>query len=139
MEARNPEQNILIRPEDVLSVPHAEVVYALGDVRKAGGFVLNDRETLSVLQILSLAEGLERTAAPGSARILRPVTGEAKRTEIAVDLKKIMAGEATDVALHPDDILFVPSSAGKKAGWRALEALLGMGTSIGTGSAIYRR
>jgi polysaccharide export outer membrane protein len=137
--ARNPEQNILIRPEDVISVPHAEVVYALGDVRKAGGFVLNDRETLSVLQILSLAEGLERTAAPGNARILRPAAGEAKRTEIAVDLKKIMAGEATDVALHPDDILFVPSSAGKKAGWRALEALLGMGTSIGTGSAIYRR
>jgi len=139
MESRNPEQNILIRPEDILTVPKAEVVYVLGDVHKAGGFVLNEKETLSILQILSLAEGLERTAAPRNAKVLRPNPRAERRTEIAVDLKKIMAGEVDDVRLQPDDILFVPSSAGKRASLRALEALITMGTSIGTGAAMYRR
>jgi polysaccharide export outer membrane protein len=139
MEARNPEQNILIRPEDIISIPRADIVYVIGDVSKSGGFVLTDQETLSVLQALALAGGLERTAAPSKAKILRPAPGAARRTEILVDLKKILAGEANDVAMVPDDILFVPGSAGKKATIRTLEALVTMGTSIGVGAAIYRR
>ncbi|HEV8612605.1 MAG TPA: polysaccharide biosynthesis/export family protein, partial [Gemmatimonadales bacterium] len=105
MEARNPEQNILIRPEDVITVPRADIVYVLGAVPKPGGFVLNDQENISVLQVLSLAGGLERAAAAKNAKILRPAPGAAKRTEIAVDLKRLFAGEGVDELLKPDDIL----------------------------------
>ena len=139
MEARNPEQNVLIRPEDIISVPRADIVYVIGDVSKSGGYVLNDQETLSVLQALALAGGLERTAAPQKAKILRPASGVERRTEIPVDLKKILAGVANDVAMAPDDILFVPTSRGKKAAIRTLDAVVTMGTAMTTGAVIYRR
>lgn len=139
LEARNPEQNILIRPEDIISVPRADIVYVIGDVSKSGGFVLNDQENVSVLQALALAGGLERTAAPQKAKILRPSSGIERRIEIPVDLKKILAGAANDVTMAPEDILFVPANRGKKAAMRTLDAVVTMGTAMTTGAVIYRR
>jgi polysaccharide export outer membrane protein len=135
MEARNPQENILICPQDVISVPRADMVYVIGSVKRSGGFVLNEKENMSVLQALSLAEGLEPTAAAKNARILRPTPGGGPRTEVAVDLRRIMEGQSGDVPLNSDDILFVPSSKAKSASLRALEAAL----QIGTGIAIWRR
>ncbi|MDQ6663869.1 MAG: polysaccharide export protein [Acidobacteriota bacterium] len=135
MEALNPRENLMLDPNDVVSVPRAKLVYAVGEVRKSGGFVLRERETISVLQVLSLAEGLERTAGPEHARILRVVGEGKKRVELPVDLKRIMAGKAEDVALRPNDILFVPNSAAKSVALRTLEAAIQMGTGV----VIWRR
>lgn len=115
IEAKTPEQNIPILPNDVVSVPRGEMVYVIGDVRKSGGFVLKNRDTISVLQALSLAEGLDKTAAPKKARILRSIPGAEKRTEIPVNLKAMLAGDANDLTMHADDILFVPGSKTKAA------------------------
>ena len=134
LEASKPEQNIVIKPNDVITVPRAEMVYVIGQVQRAGSYVLRERETLSVLQALSLAGGLAGTASPKSARILRPTGAGTNREEIAVDLKQIMIGKAKDVPLRAEDILFVPENAPKKAIARAAEAAL----QIGTGLAIYR-
>ncbi len=139
LDATNPEQNILIRPYDVITIPRAEMVYVIGDVSRSGGFVLNERESVTVLQALSLAGGLNRTAAPKNSKVLRATNGAATRTEIPIDLKAIFAGKAADTPLRPDDILFIPSSARKSAAFRTLEVALGMGANIGTGVAIYRR
>jgi len=135
IKAQHPEQNIVIRPEDVISVPRGAMVYVVGEVGKSGGFVLHDHETLTVLQALSLAEGLGKTASPSHARILRPGgSEEGERQEILVPLQKIMEGKSEDIRMHPDDILLVPSSAPKKAGIRALEAAI----QAGTGIAVFR-
>jgi polysaccharide export outer membrane protein len=136
--ARNPEQNILVRPNDVISVARSEVFYVLGAVRKAGGFPMNDHDSLSVLQAISLAEGLERTAAPQQAKILRVTPGATKRTEVLVNLDQISSGKAEDVPLQQDDILFVPDSRQKRAVLRTLEALMTMGTTVGAYTIIYR-
>jgi polysaccharide export outer membrane protein len=138
LEARNPELNIMIRPDDIISVPRAETVYVLGAVKRAGGFVLNERDALSVLQALSLAGGLERTAAPQKAKILRIDAGTTRRTELPLDLNRIFSGKATDVVLRPDDILFIPDSAEKRAVLRTLEALMSIGTTAGAGVILYR-
>ena len=69
LEARDPHQNITIRPNDIISIPRAEHVYVLGAVKRAGPFALNDRDTISVLQAISLAEGLNNTAARRIAHI----------------------------------------------------------------------
>lgn len=135
MDARNPEQNIVIRPHDVISVPRAEMVYVTGQVRRSGGFVLHEREHLSVLQALSLAGGLDQAASPQHSRILRAYKGGLNRVEIPVDLRKIMAGKANDVALQPEDILFIPGSTPKRAALRAAEAAI----QLGTGIVIWRR
>jgi polysaccharide export outer membrane protein len=135
IEAKNPEENIQIFPHDVISVPKAEMVYVIGEVKRSGGFVLGEHESISVLQVLSLAEGLNGTADARHAKILR-VSGNAdQRLEMAVDVKGILTGKGQDVPLQGDDILFIPGSAGKKASVRAIEAAI----QVGTGLVIWRR
>jgi polysaccharide export outer membrane protein len=139
LEARDPELNIVIRPNDIISIPRAEVVYVLGAVNKAGGFMLNERGAVSVLQALSLAEGLQRTSDPKKAIILRVADGAPTRSELPVDIAGIFAGKTEDIFLQPNDILFVPDSSGKRVAARVFEALVSMGTTVGAGTIIYRR
>ena len=131
MDERNPEENILVQPHDVISIPLAEVVYVVGNVKRAGGFPLGGKPNLSVLQALSLAEGLDARASPKNARILRRSTNaDDEAIQTPVDLKAILAGKAKDVTLRPNDILFIPNSAAKSAGVRTIEALLQVATGV---------
>jgi polysaccharide biosynthesis/export protein len=130
MASKSPEQNILIMPNDVISVSRQEFVYAVGEVTKPGGFSLGEQETITALQVLSLAEGLTRTAASKKAMILRTVTGSKARTQIPIDVKELMAGKASDVALQADDILFIPNSTAKAAGYRTIDAIVNAATGV---------
>jgi polysaccharide export outer membrane protein len=124
LNATNAAENIEILPGDTISVPKADIVYAVGWVVKPGAFPLNDNDPLSALQVVSLAQGLQKTAALDKAKILRSVPGSTERTEIAVNLKQLMAGKGGDVILHPNDILFVPNSSAKAAGYRTIDAMI---------------
>lgn len=135
LDAKNPDENIIICPRDVITVPRAEMVYVIGEVTKSGGFVLNDNESVSILQALALAGGLKATAAPKRARVLRPSPDGKTKTELAVDVNRILEGRAHDVPLKSDDVLFVPVNGPKMAGLRAAEAAI----NIGTGIVIWRR
>ena len=135
LTAKNPLGNILICPEDVITVPRAELVYVIGEVTKPGMYTLRERESLSVLQALSLAGGLSRAAGPKNAKILRPTPGNGERTEIAVDVRKMLAGQEKDTLMLPEDILFVPNNVSKNVALRSMEAAL----TIGTGLVLYRR
>lgn len=132
---KTPENNILLRPGDVVSIPKGSIVYVVGDVHRSGGFPLRSSGSLSVIEALSLAEGLSPNAKSQHAKILRPSStkGE-KRVEIPVDIPKVLAGKQTDPQLFADDILFVPSSAAKTGVRRAAEAVL----QVTTGILIYR-
>jgi polysaccharide export outer membrane protein len=96
---------------------------------------LNEKEQMSVLQALSLAEGLDNVAAAKAARILRQNDVETARVEIPINLSLVLEGSKQDIPLHANDILFVPTSKARNAGIRALEAAV----QIGTGVVIYRR
>ena len=133
LEASDPRQNIPVKPMDVISVPKAELVYVAGAVKKPGGFVLDEREQITVLQAISLAQGLDRTSAPARAKILRAGT-TAQREEIAVNLSKIVAGKSSDIPLLANDILVVPVSGAKAAFYRSVEAAI----QTGVGIAVYR-
>jgi polysaccharide export outer membrane protein len=133
-----PQGNIQILPHDVISVPRAEMVYVIGDVKRSGGFVIGDNESMSILQVLSLAEGMNGTADRRHARILRPTAGGTQRTEMIVDVKAILDGKSEDVAMRADDILFIPGSTGKKVSLRALETAIQTGTGVLTGLFIWR-
>ena len=135
LEAQNPADNILVRPHDVITVPTAETVYVIGDVGKPGAIVLKERESISVMQALAMAEGLARTAKPSDAKILRTPPGSSQRIELPVNLKAVLAGRAEDVSLRANDILFVPDNTSKRAGVRALEAAIQMATGV----VIWRR
>ena len=126
--------NIDVYPGDWINVPRAGIIYVVGAVNRPGGYVLNTaREHLSVLQLVAIAEDLKPTAKRDHSMIIRrPAGGE--RQEIAIDLKKILAGKSPDVTLEANDILFVPESAGKKALRRGAEAVI----QVATGLALYR-
>jgi polysaccharide export outer membrane protein len=134
MRAQSPQANISVRPNDVITVPKAELVYVLGAVHRPGGFELTEKQSMSVMQALSLAQGAERTAKTSRARILRGGGEKSARTEIPLDLNKLLAGKLPDVMLQPNDILVVPNSSAKSASYRALEAIV----NTGSGVAIYR-
>ena len=110
--------NVLLMGGDVVRVPRAGVVYAVGAVTKPGGFVMtSDRQQMTVLKLLSLTGGLTPSAKGGSAVILRRDVSTGARQQVPVDVKKILTLKAEDISLSQSDILFVPDSSSKRA-WR---------------------
>jgi polysaccharide biosynthesis/export protein len=131
----DPKYNIPLQGGDVVTVPRAGVVYAVGAVQHPGGFVMqSDRQQLTVLKVVSLAGGLTPTAKPGSAVILRQPPGSQQRQQVSVDVKKILALKTEDISLRQNDILYVPDSTGKHALRRSAEVAI----AIATGVAIVR-
>ena len=134
LETGNTSNNIVLLPGDIITVPHAGIVYALGAVNRPGGFaVSNDRGQLTTLKLLSLAGGLDRYAKSDRAVIVRKDASGQQR-EVEVDLKRVMKFESEDVRLQPSDILYVPKSGLKQAVIRTGELSL----AVGTGVVIYR-
>jgi polysaccharide export outer membrane protein len=130
MDGTSPDSNIQIRPHDVITVPRAELIYVLGNVRKPGGFPLAERESITVLQAIALAEGVDPAGVSQNSRILRKANPSAAPVEIAVNVRKILANAAPDQPLQPNDILFVPSSAARSVGIKFLETGLQMATGV---------
>ncbi|HLX43916.1 MAG TPA: polysaccharide biosynthesis/export family protein [Bryobacteraceae bacterium] len=132
LDVRDPTDNITILPHDVVSIPPAEIVYVVGNVKHAGGFPLGGKTDVSVLQALALAEGLDRFAAPRSARILRRGNGTAAdRQDITLDVQRILDGKSEDISLHPNDVLFIPNSRSKTIAFRTIEAAIQLGIGMG--------
>lgn len=130
MNGRNPVRNIELMPDDMLTVAKAQMVYVIGAVNRAGGFELSERDTMSVLQALALAQGMARTAGSRNAKILRATDGSSARKEVAFDLNKVMRGQAPDLSLRGDDILFIPNSVAKSAGLKTLDVLVATGSGV---------
>jgi len=133
IEGKSPEQNILVRPHDVISVPKADILYVIGEVKKSGGFVLSDRRRTTVIEALALAEGLLPLANRKKAEILRLEPGKDERSKIEVKLDKILSGKEKDIALQPEDILIISPSVAKGITRKVGETAL----SIITSRAIY--
>jgi len=86
------------------------------------------------LKAVALAHGLTPFAKSNDAVIMRNNLATGQKDNIPVHIKQIENRKTDDVPIKPNDILYVPDSAGKKALARGGEAALG----IGTGAALYR-
>jgi len=136
LDSSDPRANVLIYPGDTVKVSRAGIVYVVGQVHKPGGFLLKTNENISVLQAIALAEGLTPNSKGSEARIFQPATSGAPK-EIPINLDKILAGKAPSVFLKPNDVLFVPNSAGKEALHVLEQSTAGIVGTLG-GAAIYR-
>jgi polysaccharide export outer membrane protein len=116
--------NVEIKPFDIISVAKADIVYVVGAVKTPGGFLLEDRDSVTVLQALAMAQGFLGSPAKSRTRIIRRLSNGSV-TEIPIDIGKIMRGKADDVELSDNDILMIPDSAQKMAGKRSAEAVIG--------------
>jgi polysaccharide export outer membrane protein len=134
LEAGGAQNNIMLQAGDIVTVPHAGIVYVLGAVTRPGGFVVsNDRAQLTTLKVLALAGGMTRTAKTSQAVVIRK-DNQGHQHEVAVDLKKVVKREAEDLQLQPSDVLYIPENAAKQAMLRAAE----VGLAIGSAVAIFR-
>ena len=134
LEAGGSRNNIMLQAGDIVTVPHAGIVYVLGAVTRPGGFVVsNDRFQLTTLKVLALAGGMTRTARTSQAVVIRK-DNQGRQHEVAVDLKKVVNREAEDLQLQPSDVLYIPENAAKQAMLRAAE----LGLAIGSAVAIFR-
>lgn len=134
LETGDTRNNIPLQAGDVVTVPHAGIVYVLGAVTRPGGFVLsNDRTELTTMKVLALAGGLTRIAKLDHAVIIRK-DQQGKQTETEVDLKKVMNQQAEDLQMRASDVLYVPESRTKEALLQAVQIAAAVGTAV----AIYR-
>jgi polysaccharide export outer membrane protein len=117
-EQSNPE----ILPGDNITIGQTGIVYVLGDVERPGGFLLDRRTTLSVMQALALAEGIKSSASITKASLIR-TNGEA-RQEIPLNLKAILKSQSPDLPLQAGDIIFVPGSLTRGMGRRTIDVIL---------------
>ena len=134
LEKGDMRNNIPLQPGDVVTVPHAGIVYVLGAVTRPGGFVVsNDRTQLTTLKILALAGGQTKTAKLDHAFIVRK-DNQGKQTATEVDLKKIIHLQEEDLPMRASDILYIPDSKTKAALFQALT----IGVAVATGALLYR-
>jgi len=106
----NPAEDILLQPYDQITAERAEMIYVNGEVGRVGSFELGERDSISLLQVLTMAGGFTRDAKRNKVRILRPILNTNRRAEIEVDVTRLFEGKDLDVPLLPNDVLYVPRS-----------------------------
>lgn len=120
--------NVQIYPGDLIVVPRAGIVYVLGDVNRPGGFVMQDSGKITLLQALAQAGGASKSASLSKAVLMSKNAQGYATTKLHVG--KIEKGEAPDLELHANDILFVPNNRLKNA----LNGTQAVVTAIGSAS-----
>jgi polysaccharide export outer membrane protein len=134
IETGDKKSNILLQAGDIVTVPHAGIVYVLGAVNRPGGFVLiNDRTQLTTMKVLALAGGLTKIAKLDHAVIIRKDV-QGKQTETEVDLKQVLNQKAEDIQMRASDILYIPDNRVKEVLIQALQISVAVATAV----AIYR-
>lgn len=135
-EVLDPDEDIDIKPYDVLQANKLEAVYVLGDLGRVGPVPVPERGTLSLTQVLALSGGLGPTAKASKATILRAVGSSARRAEIPVDIKQVLAGRANDFPLLPNDVLVVPGSPVRN--FLSPDRIITAGITVGLNALIFR-
>jgi polysaccharide export outer membrane protein len=123
--------NPQIYPGDRISVGRAGIVYVLGEVGRPGGFLIDRRGSVTVLQALSLAQGLQPYASMNKAVLFR--TSGATRMQIDVNIKNILKARDQDITVQDGDILYIYGSALRGLGRNAITTAL----ATASAAAIY--
>ncbi|MGH9357326.1 MAG: polysaccharide biosynthesis/export family protein [Terriglobia bacterium] len=121
--------DVLVKPFDTVTVSKAGIVYVVGAVQKAGGFTLEDRDSLTALEALALAQGFGPNASHGHDEIIHAMPNGTRRV-IVVNIGKVMRGKVKDPVLMANDVLVIPSSTAKALGGQ------GIGTALATVSGL---
>jgi polysaccharide export outer membrane protein len=109
--AGKPESNPYLEAGDIVTVPEADHVYVVGNVFMPLTIPL--REPVTLTRAIAMAGGLKQDTRKDKIRVLRQEPGTSVRKEITVDLYAIEKKRSEDLALAPNDIVDVPTSAGK--------------------------
>jgi len=107
----DPKSNPYLEAGDIVTLPEADQVYVVGNVFSPLTIAL--KEPITLTRAIAMAGGLKQDTRKDKIRILRQEPGTTIRKEITVDLYAIEKKRSEDLALLPNDIIDVPTSAGK--------------------------
>jgi polysaccharide export outer membrane protein len=107
----DPKSNPYLEAGDIVTLPEADQVYVVGNVFSP--LTISLKEPITLTRAIAMAGGLKQDTRKDKIRILRQEPGTAIRKEITVDLYAIEKKRSEDLALAPNDIIDVPTSAGK--------------------------
>ena len=107
----DPKSNPYLEAGDIVTLPEADQVYVVGNVFMPLTIPL--KEPITLTRAIAMAGGLRQDTKKDKIRILRQEPGTTTRKEITVDLAAIEKKSSEDLALAPNDIIDVPTSAGK--------------------------
>ena len=107
----DPKSNPYLEPGDIVTIPEADQVYVVGNVFMP--LTISLREPITLTRAIAMAGGLKQDTRKDKIRVLRQEPGTTIRKEITVDLYAIEKKRSEDLALAPNDIIDVPTSAGK--------------------------
>jgi polysaccharide biosynthesis/export protein len=114
--------NVVVEPGDSIYVPEANTYYVAGEVEKRGAFTLRRETTLS--RALTEAGGVAKRAATGDIRVIRTLPTGTKQEIGPFDLDRVMGGDRRqDILLQAQDVVVVPESGAKRAGYALLDVL----------------
>jgi len=130
------QENPVIYPGDTVVIDKAGIIYIMGDVGRAGGYLIDNNEHLSLLQALSLAGGWTKTSAQSKVVLIRKVPQG--REEIKLDVSHIVHGEQADLKVANGDIVYVPSSIGKIFAYQGISAVVQGAEQAVVYGAVYK-
>lgn len=130
IDLADPSVNIRLTGGEEIRVPEAGKIFVAGNVKRPGAFTVQDEGGATIMKALAQSEGLLPFAAR-QAFIYRS-TESGGKTEIPVELRRILQRKAPDVALRANDILYIPDNRGGRLSLAALERALVLGGSIST-------
>ena len=109
--AGDPKSNPYLEAGDIVTLPEADQVYIVGNVFMP--LTISLKEPITLTRAIAMAGGLKQDTRKDKIRVLRQEPGTTIRKEITVDLYAIEKKRSEDLALAPNDIIDVPTSAGK--------------------------
>jgi polysaccharide export outer membrane protein len=136
IDAADPSLNMRLTGGEEIRVPMVSKIFVIGNVKRPGAFPITDNGAMTVLKAVALCEGLT----PYSnkvAYIQRTDDKSSAKSEVLVELKKIMDRKSPDVELQPKDILYIPDNTGRRLTAGVLEKLAGFGSATASGVLIW--
>jgi protein involved in polysaccharide export with SLBB domain len=97
---RDPQVSVLVKEYN------SKKVFVFGEVQKPGTFTYE--EGMTIVQAVTLAGGFTKTASQNSTSVTRRVNGQ--EVKVKVNVQDIALGKASNFALEPGDIVYVPES-----------------------------
>jgi polysaccharide biosynthesis/export protein len=112
----------IVEPGDTIVVSRADLVYIVGDMTRSGAFYVQNGQPLTILDLISLAQGPNRTAAMSRTTIIRNLPDGSVQS-LRFNLDKVMKNQEKNLVLQAGDILVVPRSGWKSFGYVALPGI----------------
>lgn len=85
-------------------------VFVFGQVTKPGSYELPTESKMTVLGAVSMAGGFTPIAAPDRTRVIRKKDGRSETIVVEVSAVTRRGEKEKDIALEPDDVVYVPQS-----------------------------